>query len=281
MSNIIEFRYELNPDVTAHGVGTLDGATTIEPQLQLPMSGFVKMQVNAITISDRIPNFFNAAPFYEFDNTIFRVEVPTHGMFDVVIPRGLYNTVDQVAAAINDAINTNLGWWTNPLDPGLTFIANTISDKVIIAIDSTKLMWAGAIFILDMRKTTTGTSAALTLGFTEASALLTGVAGTTVEFVSNQYVRMDTQGTTCDIQSNLISQRKRNSTQVRTLALVPFAGKNTTSDNIWPSAGQISPILVYEGGRSIKYWNIEVKTLNGLPMLFMGGAIHVVVSFIY
>jgi len=282
MSNIIEFRSELDPDTTPHGVGLLDGSTNLDPLLQLPPNGISKMQVNAISISDRIPNFFNASPYYSFDNTIFRISTNTAGPYDVVIPRGLYNTVDQVAAAINNAININLHWWNVSTDPGLIFVANTISDRVIIDIDSTKLNpLYGNSFRLDMRKSTCGTDVAQTLGFSQSTAYLVGVAGNTTTFTSNQYVRMDTQGTTCDIQSSLISQRKRNDKQVRTLALVPFAGKNTTSDNVWPSSGQISPILVYEGSRTIKYLTMEVKTLNGVPMLFMGGALHVVISFIY
>jgi hypothetical protein len=190
MSNIIEFRYQLDPNTTPHGVGTLDGSTNLAPPLQLPMTGMAKMQVNAITISDRIPNFFNANPYYIFNNTIFRVSTNTVGPYDVVIPRGLYNTVDQVAAAINNAISVNLHWWNVSTDPGLVFIANTISDVVIITINSTKLNPIyGNSFRLDMRKASSGTDAAITLGFSEATAYLVGIAGSTTEFISNQYVR--------------------------------------------------------------------------------------------
>jgi hypothetical protein len=283
MSNLVEFYKVLQPEeISAYGVATLDGATNIAPPLQLPPTGSIKMQATAITISDRIPNFFNAAPYYSFDNTIIRVSTNTQAPYDIVLTRGLYSDVTQVAAAINAAITDNLMWWQTPSNPGLTMSANSIIDSITITIDSTKLNPAyGNSFRLDMRNTSTGTAIAYTLGFSETSANLVGLAGGVSIFNSDQQVHMDTQGVECDIQCSLIAMRRRNDTQVRTLAMVPFAGKNSASDNVWPSAGQISPQMVYEGSKQIKYMSVEVKTASGKPMLFMGGGLRIIISFQY
>jgi len=160
-------------------------------------------------------------------------------------------------------------------------VANAVTDTVLITIDTTKLAAPHTSLTLDFRKTSTGTDLATTLGFSQGSALLVGPPGVVTVFASNQEVKMDTQGTTCDLQCSLISMRRRNNDFVRTLAIIPFAGKSTISDNVWPPAGQISPMLVYEGSKSIKYLKVEVKTMDGRPMLFMSGAVHVIMSFSY
>lgn len=283
MSNIIEFYRRITPsDIPASGVTTLDGDTSLGTPLQLPMSSIPKLQVCAITISDRIPNVFNGYPYYEFNNTLLRVWTNVPGsQFDISLERGLYNTVDQVADAINAAIVAHGPWYTSPLQPALDMVANAVTDTVLITIDTTKLAAPHTSLTLDFRKTSTGTDLATTLGFSQGSALLVGPPGVVTVFASNQEVKMDTQGTTCDLQCSLISMRRRNNDFVRTLAIIPFAGKSTISDNVWPPAGQISPMLVYEGSKSIKYLKVEVKTMDGRPMLFMSGAVHVIMSFSY
>jgi hypothetical protein len=285
MSNIIEFRKRLVPtDFSVNGVAKLDGDMSMEVPLQLPMKGQTKLQVCAITISDRIPNVFNAAPYYEFNNTIVRVSTDVVGsQRDIVLTRGLYSTVDEIADAINSAITNDItaNWWLNPLNPGILIQENIITDQVIVILDPTKLKPPHVLINVDLRKSSTGTDIADTLGFSQGTALLNGVPIVSRAFYSNQEVKMDTQGTTCDVWCSLISIRRRNNAFVRTLAIVPFAGKYTTADSIWPTAGQISPELVYQGEKTIKYLTIEVKTLEGKPMLFMSGGIHAVISFIY
>jgi len=276
MSNIIEFRNTL--DIPSLAVGSLDGKTIIAPPTQLPTSGIIKMQVCGITLSDRIPNIFDANPYYAFNNTLLSISTASGFTSNIQLPRGLYPTVDVIAQAINSAVEF---LWISTANPGIIIDGNIITDVATITLDPTKMKPIyGATFTLDLRKTTTGTDLATTLGFAQANALLiSGVAAT--KFYSTLEVLMDTQGSLCDIQCSLISVRKRNATQVRTLALISFAGKNSPSDNVWPNAGQVSPIMIYEGSRTINYLNFEVKTMTGLPMLFMGGSIHVVVAFLY
>jgi hypothetical protein len=285
MSNILEFRKTLAAsDLTASGVGLLDGLTGLVTPLQLPERRESQLQVCAITISDRIPNFFNAAPYYEWNNTLLRVHTNQPGTNrDIQLTRGLYITPEDVADAINAAITADVtaNWWTVPTAPGLTITSNPITDQVVVTIDSTKLKAPHTIFTLDLRKSTTGTDIATTLGFTQGMALMTGLAGTSITFTSNQEVTMDTQGTACDIQSTLISTRRRNDVYVRTLAIIPFAGKLTPSDNTWPPAGQVSPTLIYDGNKRVDKVKIEIKTSAGRPMLFMSGAIHVIIAFLY
>lgn len=282
MSNCLEFRKEIQQSDLVNGVAALDGSTNFANPLQLPMQGLAKMQVCSIQISDRIPNVFNAMPHYAFDNTIVRMwtNAPAPGPLDIHLPRGLYSSVDQIADAINSAVVASGRGWYTLADPALKIEANPITDVVIITLDTTKLMPPHFQLTLDLRKSSTGTDMATTLGFSQPAALIQALAGS-VQAVSDQQVQLDTQGTTCDIWCSLITQRRRNKSMVRTLALIPFAGKSSVSDSVWPAAGQISPVLVYEGSKTIMYMDIEVKTMAGLPMLFMGGAIHVVINFHY
>ena len=282
MSNIVEF-YSRITAVSANGVAMLDGDMTLNTPLQLPQNSTPKLQVCAITISDRIPNIFNAYPFYDFNNTIARVWTSSTVATpqDIVLPRGLYNTTDELADALNSAI-TSLGWYLIPAQPALSITANAVTDVVTVTIDSTKLVPGTHTWMaLDLRKTSTGTDLATTLGFSQGTALMQSLPLLSTHWHSNQEVKMDTQGTTCDLQCSLISMRRRNSDFVRTLAIIPFAGKSTISDNIWPPAGQVSPLLVYEGSKTIKYLKVEVKTMQGAPMLFMSGGLHVIISFAY
>lgn len=283
MSNIIEFYKVIQPsDISPHGLALLDGNMSMATPLQLPLASLPKLQVCAITISDRIPNVFNAYPFYEFDNTLLRVSTDVAGSArDIQLPRGLYQSVEEIATAINAAILANTNYYPNAGSVALSIEANIITDQVTLSIDSTKLAPPHTRMTVDLRKSTTGTDLATTLGFSEGTALCQGVPHTKVSFYSNQEIRMDTQGTTCDIHCSVIATRRRNDAFVRTLAIVPFAGKTTVSDNVWPSAGQVSPVLVYEGSKTIKFIQVEVKTMSGKPMVFMGGAIHIIMAFTY
>lgn len=294
MANIIEFRKSLTQaDMSPGGVAPLDGSTNFAIPLQLPVGAQPKLQVCAITISDRIPNIFDANPYYNFNNTLLKAQIRDN-LGNVIVnpppiqlPRGLYSTVDEIADAINAAI-VALGWYANATLPAFVMTANVITDVVTVTMLPYKLIPAWSpplnnyILHLDLLKTTTGTDLAETLGFGIANSVWeTSAAGAINTYNSNLEVKLDSQGTACDIQSSLITLRRRNDTQVRTLAIVPFAGKNTLSDNVWPSSGQISPVLVYEGSKTIIYASFNVRTMNNRTMLFMSGAMHIVISFIY
>lgn len=283
MSNIVEFRRDLaDQDLGATGVAPLDGYQLLAKPLELPVGKVARMQVCAITLSDSIPNVYDARPYYQFNNTRLAVRTNVAGsQFTVNLTRGRYATVDQIAAAINQAIvDTHPAWYTNPNQPALSIDANVVINAVVVTIDSTKLAAPHTQLTLDLSRATTYTDIADTLGFSQATSVMTSAPGVISRWSSNQIVKMDTQGTTCDVQCSLISSRRRNNLWVKTLALVPFAGKQTISDNVWPSAGQISPVIVYDGERVMNQISISIKTMTGYPMLFMDGAIHVIISFL-
>lgn len=283
MSNIVEFRKVLSASDLTNGIAVLDGETAVNPVMQLPNNNQSKMQVCAITISDRIPNVYNAYPLYDFDNTTLIVSFWNGAWNDITValPRGLYPNTDSIQAAIGSALKT---YWIglDPANTGIIIETNTVTDQIIITLDDSKLnpLLLFTKFRVDMSRNVAKTDMGSTLGFSDASFPLDSSIVSPV-FTCDLIPKMDTQGTTCDVQCSLVSLRRRNNEQVRTLALVPFAGKNTLSDNIWPSSGLVSPVMVYEGTKSVSYMRINIRTLEGRPMLFMGGSVHVVVSFIY
>lgn len=282
MANIIEVRNTIST------FGLLDIQTSMSSPLQLPMNNApVKMQVCSLTLSDRIPNVFNANPIFQFNNTLCRVSTNISPWYQVQIPTGLYTDAESIGIAIAAALgphNDGLGpnWWLNDNDPGIVFESNPITDAITISLIPQKLKPPiGAALILDLQKTSTGTDLATTLGFSQGTALIATVGIAPIKASSNQEVRMDTQGTTADVQCSLVTSRRRNDQFVKTIALVVFAGKTTLSDNVWPLGGQISPILVYDGNRVINNVEVKIKTLEGKPMFFMSGSLHLVVSFLY
>jgi len=293
MANIIEVRK------TIDSFGTLDKSVTFSSPLQLPQYGTLKMQVCSVTLSDRIPNIFNASPYYSFNNATLLVATNIEPWQRINLQTGLYQTADTIAAAINNAMGLlpvtagGTGWWINNADPGVTFSPNSIIDKMVANLDASKLKpAAGNRFYIDLTlngvirpviNEKAGTSLGWTLGYSDANAVWSSNVSPspTSLWTSDMQVHMDVQGTSCDIHCSLVSTRRRNDTFVQTIALIPFAGKNTISDNVWPSGGQISPVLVYDGLRNIPSVVIEPRTLDNKPMLFMSGTIHIIISFIY
>jgi len=307
MSNILEYRHEIDDaELDQYNVATLDGASTIQPIMKLPDRGTIKMQVCSIQISDQIPNIFNAAGYYNFDNTFMYIysSLNPGTKIRIDLPTGLYMNVTAIQDAINSAIAVTLPivgspepynhpLWKTSNDPGFSLVANSVTGKIIASIDTSKLNGSYTLDPLfsqtvtfDFRKVATpdpGTDLGWTMGFSDTNARLTSSIGVAQinTIVSDDQVHMDVQGTICDIQCSLAPQRRRNDLLVRSLSLVSFAGKNTLSDNVWPSAGQISPEMVYDGDRTIRYIDLSVKTMAGHPMLFMGGAITVQIAFMY
>lgn len=263
--------------------GTLDFETRFVRPVNLPNANTSRnlfMQVNSVTISDRIPNVFDAKPYYNFDNTKLRVKTNIEPWTAITLSPGLYYTADLIGDAINSAINS-LGWWISSTDPGLTFGSNSITDQVYILFRTGKLNPIHGTFLtLDLSRAGTDTDLAVTLGFSEATAEMSGNPLLNVAYTSNQVVKIDTQGSSCDIHSTLSSDTRRNDTLSSTLAVVPFAGKTTLSDNVWPAGGQISPTIVYTGNRSLIHVGIKIKTMDGKPMLFMSGRVFVSISFL-
>lgn len=273
MTNILEFSNQIS------GTGLLDKTVKLSCPLELPKitsSTGVKVQPTSIQISDRIPNIFDGTPFgIPFNNTLLRVGTDTQPYVTVWLWDGLYFDSNAISDAINAAINANLFWWTNPADPGLAIITNSVADRFVISIDSTKLNpLYGTQFRLDLRYAITGSTLATTLGFPTTTLLVADG-----DYPSPSVPVMDTQGTACVIIASFSPQRRHNDTSTRVLATVPFAGKTTPSDNVWPASGQLSPMMSYRDTATITEYTINVKTTAGQPMLFLGGQLLVTVAF--
>jgi hypothetical protein len=286
MTNKIKFsRVLTDSDVATTGVSPLNGEVTFATPFRIAMQTNPKMQVCSIQVSDLIPNIFDANPYYAFNNTLLRVWTnDTSGNpITVKLPRGLYSTVEQIALAINTAINSSINpsWYTDPEQPALSIVGDPITQQVIIAIDTTLLRLPHTTMTVDLRKTSTGTDLAQTLGFSTNASLMYAPAGTTTYFVSDKIVQMATQGTAIDVQCDLVAPSRVDNRMERTLATIVFAGKNTSSDNVWPSAGQLSSLLLYDGPKEISRVSFKLLTRSGKPMLFSSGGVYIDIEFRY
>lgn len=301
MTNLIQIRKSItDADINDNNLAKLDTTVQFNPSITFPNNATMLMQVTGITISDRIPNIFNALPYYDFDNTRMRVIFGMRSdgadaiQVDITLDRGLYMNVDSITAAITEAIYANnaaILWglahggdvYRDKTDPGLAIMANEIVDKVIIKIDSAKLNPAVGLFRFQFGRANCVSDMAYTLGFSEDRSQVEWTNApplvASVTSYSNRLVKMDTQGTACDIQCSLAPPRKRNNDTAETLAIVHFAGKMSRSDNIWPSGGQMTPPIIYTGPSSIRDVKINVYTMEGRPMLFMGGSMLIDIMF--
>lgn len=269
MSNSLNFSVEL----TAPGV--MDKTITLEQPLIFPRVVRMSLQTTAVEISDLIPNIFNGRPYgLSFDNTRLRVGTDTQPMTTVQLTMGRYNTA-QISAAVN-AVVAGLGWWADPADPGLTISGNEVIQKIVFVIDSTKLNPVyGTQFMVDLAEATTSSTLYHTLGFTSTTSFLVdGVYG------SVNFPLMETQGTACYIESDLAEPRRIGSTMRRILAQVPFAGKTSFSNTVWPVGAQISAPMNYIGEQTLTSFSVRVRTRKGAPMVFMGGDMTVDIQFI-
>jgi hypothetical protein len=285
MSNIIEFVNELTPaNLAATGVAPLDGEMLLAVPLQFPVGAMPKIQVCNITISDRIANIFNGFPWRSWNNTKVRVWTNKAGsQQEIILPTGLYSDVTQIADAINSAITRSTDFYIEPALPALTIEANVITDKIVLSIDSRRLnsVQGHLEMTIDISKASSGTDMGITLGFSEGACVMTSFPLFKSSWTSDLIPKLDTQGIECDVHSSLISTRRRNNTFVRSLAIIAFAGKSSTSPSVWPSGGVISPSIVYEGSKQVVSCNFSIRTMDGYPMLFLSGGIHIVIAFNY
>ena len=256
-------------------LGVFDKTVAFRTPMQLPVSNQIKIKVNRVQISDRIPNIFNGYPFsLPFDNTRLRIGTDVHPYSVVQLENGLYFNAIVLQAAINKVIE-GLGWWTDPTDPGLTIHENTIINKLVITIDSTKLVAAhGTQFMLDLRKSTTGSDLAYTLGFPDTTEFTADG-----QYNSTLVPQMDTQGTACIVCCSIMPQRMINESVLPYVAEVDFAGKTTTSDNVWPSGNVGSDMMVYAGPRTITQAHFYVLTTENKPMIFLYGQLSIELLF--
>jgi hypothetical protein len=242
----------------------------------LPRVGQLRLQCASVEISDLIPNIFNGNPYgVPFDNTRLRIGNDVDGYVTIQLEMGRYNA-SQIAAAVN-AVAASLGWWTSSTDPGLLISGNDIIQKHVITINSTKLAALhGTQFYFDLSAATTGGSQLwYSLGYTSTTSLVAdGV------YESPNLPQMETQGTACVIECDLAEMRRYSTGFKKVLAEVPFAGKTTFSNSVWPQGAQISPDMIYVGPRTFNLVTIHVKTRASVPMLFMGGIMSISIRFL-
>jgi hypothetical protein len=257
------------------GEGIFNKTVNFKSPLRLP-GGEVRIKIAQVKISDRIPNVFDSRVVgVNFFNTVFRVGTDLHGWINVVLPTGLYLDAEMIGAAMNNAINT-LGWWANVADPGITLVTNSIIDRIVLTVNSTKLNPIhGTQLWVDFTELNLGGSRMwYTLGFTDTSRFtVDGV------YTSPNVPMLDTQGTSCIVCCSIMPPRTVNDIFVPYVADVSFAGKLTPSENIWPSGNVANDDIVYQGPRTIMQATFYVLTEDGKPMLFMGG--RLTIEFIF
>lgn len=280
MSNIIELYGALTPATLGpHGVAPLDTGANMASVLQIPSGPQPKMQVDWITLNAFLPNVFNADPYFRFNNTLLRAFTNLPGTIDILLPTGRYTQVSDFADAINSAIIAHTGWYLNPANPAVSMSLNPVTGLNTVTIDTSRLAAGLVNLTLDIRRTTTGTDLADTLGFSQGTAFLSAVGPLGPHyFYGNQATELNSQGTLCDLQSTVVSTRRRNNTLVKTLAVFYM---HPNGDTVWPDGGQVSPMVVYEGSKSISFVKMELKAITGNPLLFMSGSVNMAVSFTY
>jgi hypothetical protein len=258
------------------GVGAFNKIVSFKSPILLPSGVTTRMRVSHVKISDRIPNVFNARPFgVEFQNTKLRIGNDVDGWVTVELQTGLYLDAETIGAAIN-SVAQGLGWWATPNIPGFTLTTNTVIDRIVIKVNSTKLDPAhGTHLWIDLNHINTDESKMwYTLGFPDTTTILTD--GT---FVGTSIPMLDTQGTSCIVCCSLMPPRLVNDYYLPYVADVDFAGKLTPSDNVWPPGNVGNDGIVYNGPRTITQATFYVLTEENKPMIFMGGRLSIELMF--
>lgn len=264
-------------------------ATGPDDQTVYPMSGFVDLGSNPIDfrniagrgmvkgqgfiratnaqISNSAPNLFT---YREFTNTTVRIRLGADPWVTVLLDTGRYEAED-VGAAINDAIGLTpypygapgeLGWWADPLDPGLLIMENRALGKRQITIDSSKTKNL-AQFSLDLTASQIGN----TLGYAPAVQLITA-DGVYITRIGNS---MYTQGTGVMLKCPQAPIRPSSGlNNSPTLGFVPFYRTERVNKFLfYPHDGETNPKNSYDVGRQLTRMDVELVRDDGsTPMLF-------------
>jgi hypothetical protein len=251
---IFEFRNEN----TTGDVYTLDGLVTLSDCLNLNPSRRSYIKPISAQLSTRIPNIYS---FESFNNRVIRVKRKVSDAWTTItLTPGIYETVSEITAAITSAIS---GWYTNPLQPALSIAANIVTDQVYIVLDSSKLSAGGTQMCVDLSQS----QIAWTLGFPVASTFI--VDGL---FTSSQVVRMDTQGTYCDVICNLSNARYVNGQSKKILFSCPLTKMTGLTEFIYPINGNNVPMIQYTGSSYVANYSIEFKTQDNNKMVWLDGS---------
>lgn len=243
---------------TSTNVAPMDTKIVLQDALRLNSQKRTYIKPISAQISTRIPNIFS---YGAFNNTIIRVKRNVADAWTVItLTPGVYLTVSEIGAAVTAATST---WHTNPASPAIRIDANTVTDKVFIILDSSKLAAGGTQACIDLSQS----QIAFTLGFPAATSYIAD--GT---YTSSQVVRMDTQGTKVDIVCSLTTSRVINGVTKKILFSVPMVAMTGYTEYLYPQLGEPTPLIQYQGNTFLSNYDINFQTTFGTTMVFLGGS---------
>jgi len=254
----IVFEYRGKNDTT--GVAPLDGNVVLSDSLNLNPSKRLMIKPTSCQMSTRIPNIYS---YGTFNNRVLRVK---RNIIDawhtITLDPGVYLTVDQIEAAITSVL-AHMGWLFVPTQSAIQIQANTVTDQVYIDLDSTKLSLGGTQICLDLSQSDIAT----TLGFPVATTLIADG-----RYSSSKTVKMDSQGTFCDVVCSLSNARVINGQTKKILFSVPLTTMTGLTEYIYPTLGSPTPNIQYTGSHYIGNFAIEFKTYENIPMVWLPGS---------
>lgn len=251
---VLEYRGANDTNAT----GPLSGNVVMTNTLNLDSSKRILIKPISAMLSTRIPNIYK---YGIFDNTVIRVRRNVADAWTVItLDDGVYVEVSQIQAALMSIIG---GWMTNINDPALLFAANTVTDKVYITINTSKLS-AGTQMCVDLSQS----RIAWTLGFPDLTTYnADGVYASTLS------VNVDAQGVICDVQMSLCQCRYVNGRSQRILFSVPLTLLSSSfTEYLYPPFGQVVPLIQYSGSNSINTYSINFRTYLGDEMVWLKGS---------
>jgi hypothetical protein len=265
MSSASPISYEqINHWVTSpNELVAIGGEVQLPYPIQLPPTGKAYMDILGVTLTNNIPNIFS---WQGFSNRKCRVKTTDAGGVDmvpwtnIVLNCGKYGPTD-IAAAINSAISEIAGGtlWTSDLDPGFAIGYNTVTSRIWLTIDDSKLNPArGVHFWFDMSQAGAGSDLSYTMGWSELKNPFTPIMpGIFISF-SDQCSRTDSQGVGIKLLNSMCPERPINQEMLRLVAEVPIAESfsSATPTIQWPVSG-ITPRLVYNGSKMITSYRIS------------------------
>jgi hypothetical protein len=221
----------------ASSTGTLtsvNGELRMSNPISFGQGTIKKVRLISATLSSRIPNVYRHAPS-AFNNGIFAVSRTGGAPWtNIQLTDGTY-TVAAIQAALMDV--TQL-WWTDPTIPGISFSANTFTDRIWVTLDSTLLAAPGQVAI-DFAPALSGSRFSELMGFTAPTQrLVDGV------FSGNVVPLLDWAGNNCVISVIGLGGLSFVNSQLTTeIAQIPLTAATVTNQYVFPSAGQVAPFV--------------------------------------
>lgn len=258
--------FEFRSENTTGNVNTLDGLVVLQEAYALSTMKRCYIKPISCQMSTRIPNIYSYA---HFANNVIRVKRNVADAWTTItLSAGVYNTTSEIQAAVTASI---AAWYIDPYQPALTIGSNTVTDQVYITLDSTKLALGGTQMCVDLSQS----RIAYTLGFPAATTYIADGL-----YTSSQIVRLDTQGTFCDVVCSLTNARIINGQCKKILFSVPLTMMSGLTEFIYPINGNNVPLIQYTGSNYISNYSVEFKTQENTPMVWLPGSkVQVIFEF--